>query len=272
MTGRSGERGRGVPELPEAESNRARIEAEALNRTISEIVRGEVSHIDVPSPAEGERLVGHRFTEARRHGKYIFAGSKSGPWIAVHLGMSGSLRPYDEEDGAPDHARWTVAFEGARRLAFCCPRKLGWVRVIDDPDAFLTDKKVGPDILSMGETAFADAIGGTRGAIKSALMNQKKVAGIGNLWSDEILFQTGTSREARGGDLPPDRIAGLYRTARTILSRLVREDAEYDRLPEDWLIHARSSGRGCPRCSGTIGMRKVGGRSAFFCDAHQVRI
>ncbi len=154
-----------MPELPEAEANRRRIEAGRLRRTIEAVCLGpDTRHVDLPDEGARARLVGHQFAEARRHGKVIFAGSNSGPWIAVHLGMTGALRPIEAGDGLPDHARIVVAFEGSRR------------------------------------------VGGGRGAVKSALMSQKKLAGIGNLWSDEMLFQTGTppgcggARSAAGAD------------------------------------------------------------------------
>ena len=76
-----------MPELPEAEANRRRIEDQCLNRTIDDAVLGDnVSYIELPGDNERGRLVGRQFTQTHRHGKLIFAGSQSGPWICVHLG------------------------------------------------------------------------------------------------------------------------------------------------------------------------------------------
>lgn len=137
-----------MPELPEAEANRRRIAASCLNRTIVSV----------------------------RHGKVVLAGSRGGPWIAVRLGMTGSLRPHGPDDPAPDFARLVTAFEGGTRLALRCPRKLGSVEVAEGPDAFVAAAGLGPDALDIDRETFASRIGTTRGAVKSALMAQDKIA------------------------------------------------------------------------------------------------
>ena len=259
-----------MPELPEAEANRRHIEAEALNRTIRDVELGEVAHLDVPGPNALARLKGHRFTEARRHGKAVFAGSASGPWIAVHLGMTGRLVAYDE-GGEPENPKVIFVFEGDRRLAFLNTRKLGSLEIVDDPEAHIAEKGLGPDALRIGAEDFAGRVGGGRGAIKSALMNQKKIAGIGNIWSDEILFHSDIAPMVKGSDLSDDRIGKLFDQTGALLSRGVEVNADYGKLPEDWLLHHREDGAGCPRsgCSGTIRKKTVGGRAAHYCDTHQ---
>lgn len=240
-----------------------------LNRTIEAVELGEVAHMEVPGDNARSRLVGHRFTETRRHGKAIFAGSKSGPWIAVSLGMTGSLRPFDAGGEAPDYAKVTIAFEGDRRLAFRNPRKLGTMEVIDDPDAWISDKGLGPDAMEVGRDAFAGIVGATRGAVKSALMAQTKIAGLGNLWSDETLFRAGVAPGAVADRLGHDSLATLHAEMRHVLGHLLEANADYSTIPDDWLFPHRDAGGECPRCGGTIRKSKVGGRSAFACDRHQ---
>tara|TARA_B100000678_G_scaffold288412_1_gene296825 strand:+ start:275 stop:1057 length:783 start_codon:yes stop_codon:yes gene_type:complete len=259
-----------MPEAPEAEANRLRIERECFNRTIEAAEPGEdVSYFELPGDNERARLVGHQFTQTHRHGKLIFAGSKTGPWICVHLGMTGSLRPFDEEDGAPDYVKFLIRFEGDRRLAFRCPRKLGWVRVIDSPEEEIERIGFGPDALEIGRDAFVEAIGGSRGAIKSALMAQKKLAGIGNLWSDEILYRVGIDPERKGTDLGEDTLERMYDEMHHVLEAVMETEARYSKLPGDWLIRIRKEGAQCPRCDGKIVKTKVGGRSAYHCASHQ---
>lgn len=259
-----------MPELPEAEANRLRVERDCLHRTIEAAEPGDdTSYIELPGDNERARLVGHQFTRTHRHGKLIFAGSESGPWICVHLGMSGSLRPFDEADGPPDYAKFLIRFEGERRLAFRCPRKLGWVRVGDSPEAEIERIGFGPDALEIGRDAFAEAIGDSRGAIKSTLIEQKKLAGVGNLWSDEILYRTGIDPERKGTDLADSQLGDIYDAMRNILRAVVDAEADYSKLPDDWLIHTRNEGAECPQCGGEIVRTKVGGRSAFHCTRHQ---
>ena len=259
-----------MPELPEAEANRRRIADACLNRTIERVSLGDdIQHIELPGGNERARVVGHQLTEARRHGKLILAGSKTGPWIGVHLGMTGSLRPYDESGGPPDYTKLVIAFEGDRRLAFRNPRKLGWVRVFDDPGAFLASEGYGPDALSISRGTFRDVIGATRGAVKSALTAQKKVAGIGNLWSDEMLFQTGTSPTATAANLPGAKLDALFDAMHRAFETVIEVNMDYDKLPLDWLIANRREGAKCPRCGGRIVKTKVGGRTSYYCEGHQ---
>ncbi|MBB3033061.1 DNA-formamidopyrimidine glycosylase family protein [Alteriqipengyuania lutimaris] len=259
-----------MPEAPEAEANRLRIERKCLNRTMEAAEPGEdTEYIELPGDNERARLVGHQFTQTHRHGKLIFAGSKTGPWIGVHLGMTGSLRPFDEEDGAPDYTKFLIRFEGDRRLAFRCPRKLGWVRVVDNPEEEIERIGFGPDALEISRDAFVEAIGSSRGAIKSALMAQQKLAGIGNLWSDEILYRVGIGPERKGTDLSEEKLAQMYDEMRDILKAVMDTEATYRKLPDDWLIRHREEGAQCPRCDGEIVRTKVSGRSAYHCDRHQ---
>lgn len=230
---------------------------------------GEVSHVELPIAAERNRLIGTQFTRTRRHGKYIFAGSQNGPWLHIHLGMSGSLRVYEEGDDAPDYARLTVIFEGTRRLAFRDPRKFGRIRLVEDVDDFVAEKRLGPDAMEIGDNAFASAIGGTRQAVKSALLDQSKMAGVGNLWSDEALYRCGIMPDARGTDIDAATIAHLRRAVQDIMGYVMSRNADYSQLPNDWLIHHRKDGADCPRCGGTITKKKVGGRTAYHCPDHQ---
>ena len=259
-----------MPELPEAEANRARIEDGALNRTIVQMrVGNDVRHMDLPSPRDRAIFAGRQFTRTHRHGKYIFAGSADGPWMAVHLGMSGSLRVHDGDDAAPDYARLTVVFEGDRRLTFRCPRKFGWIKAIDTPQTFIAQTGLGPDAMQIDRAAFMSCIGGTRGAVKSALMAQGKLAGIGNLWSDEALFRAGIAPDARASDLGEGCVGTLFQAVRDVLQGVLDTNADYGKLPEGWLIHRREVGRACPRCNGEIAKKTVGGRTAYHCPTHQ---
>ena len=259
-----------MPELPENEAQRLILERECLNRTIEAVELGDdTSYIELPGDNERARLIGHQFTETRRHGKNIFAGSKTGPWMTVHLGMTGSLIPFDAPDDSPDHTKLMIHFKGDRRLAFRCPRKLGHVRVIDDPDSYIEHEKLGPDALSITEGQFVETFGKTRSAIKSALLKQDKMAGVGNLWSDEALFQSALHPEARANELGKERLAELFDIMQKVLEGVVKVEAHYKDLPDDWLIRHRKDGAECRRCGGSIRNKKVGGRTAYFCNKHQ---
>ncbi|NNE51297.1 MAG: DNA-formamidopyrimidine glycosylase [Sulfitobacter sp.] len=258
-----------MPELPEAEAARKRIADGALHRTIEGFSLGEVTYMDLPGENDRERLIGTQFTRTHRHGKYIFVGSTHGPWLHIHLGMAGSIRVLDAGDDLPKFIRFTVEFEGGNRLHFRDPRKFGHIQVVDDLDTFIEDKGLGPDALTIGDNAFATNVGGTRGAVKSALLSQKKLAGVGNLWADEALYRAGIDPETRAVDLKADRLRHLHRSVREILQAVVDTDAIYAKLPDDWLIHHREEGDACTRCEGTIRKKTVGGRTSYYCPDHQ---
>ena len=260
-----------MPELPEAEANRRRIEDRCLNRTIEEAVPGDdVTYIELPGDNERARLAGRQFTETRRHGKLIFAGSKTGPWICVHLGMTGSLIPFDEgREEEPNATKFLIRFQGDRRLAFRCPRKLGWVRVVDSPEDEIARIGFGPDALEISEEDFVAVIGGTNGAVKSALIEQKKIAGIGNLWSDEILFAVGVMPGTKASDIDESSLRDMHGVMQDKLHAVLKVDADYSKLPDDWLVRHRKKGAECRKCGGTIRNTTVGGRNAYYCDNHQ---
>lgn len=259
-----------MPELPEAEAARKRIADGVLYRTIEGFTLGEVSQVELPSRSERDSLIGTQFTRTHRHGKHIFVGSKDGPWLHIHLGMAGSLRVADTGVDLPDYVRLSVNFEGGTQLHFRDPRKFGHVALVTDIDTFIQEKRLGPDALTMGDNAFAENIGSTNGAVKSALLSQKKLAGIGNLWSDEALYHTGIDPAAKANALASDKINALHGAVRSILKAVVDTDATYSKLPEHWLIHHRKDGAACTQCDGTITKKTVGGRTSFHCPDHQV--
>lgn len=259
-----------MPELPEVETARRLVENECLNRTTTAVEPGEdTKFVTLPGGNELARFVGHRFTQARRQGKQLLFGSEQGPWLAVHLGMSGSLRPFDIPAEPPPRTRWLISFEGTRRLAFRDPRKFGATYVVDDPEAFLSARKLGPDALTITAKKFIATIGASKAPIKAALLNQQRIAGVGNLWSDEVLFQTGIDPATRADTLDAKALEKIRKSLQPILRAVIDSGARYRKLPEDWLIRHRKKGAECRRCGGIIDHCKVGGRTAYFCTRHQ---
>ena len=100
-------------------------------------------------------------------------------------------------------------------------------------------------------------------------MKQDKMAGVGNLWWDETLFQAGLHPERRANELSEDCLADLRTTMRRVLHQGVKVEADYKELPHDYLIRHREKGAECRRCGGEITSAKVGGRTAYFCSSHQ---
>jgi formamidopyrimidine-DNA glycosylase len=250
------------PELPEVELFARYFARHALGQRVARVrVLDERILGEIRKDAFVRKLRGRTFANVRRHGKHLFADA-GGPWLHLHFGMSGDLA-YLRDEEAPRFARVMFDFDNGARLAFEDMRLFGVADLVDDPDAFIRDKGLGPDPLDPQLTAkqFA-ALVDRRAAIKSVLMSQEIVAGLGNLYVDEILYQTG---------IAPRRIANRVRKPAEMfaaMQRILRTAIEGD-LPHDALIHHREEGERCPRCGGTLRRSVVFGRTTYFCAKHQ---
>lgn len=187
----------------------------------------------------------------------------------MHFGMTGSLTAYDEADEESRFARLVFHFAGGRRLAFNNMRKFGWLELTDSPQEYLEREEIGPDALAVSRPSFHERIGSSGAMIKSALMNQKKIAGLGNVYSDEILFQTGIRPDAKAKQLSRERTDKVFDAMREVLQKTIELDADRTRMPDGWLAPIRTEQTQCPRCKGAIATKTVGGRTAYFCPECQ---
>ena len=262
-----------MPELPDVEIFRQYLQATALHQQIRQVRVEEPDLLDGVSPGRlRKQLEGESLQSAVRHGKYLFAEAGDRGWLVLHFGMTGFLKYFRDDGSRPDHVRLSLQFAGGYRLAYACPRKLGRIAWWETIEGFVADRKLGPDPLAEGFDAgdFGALLEKRRGSIKGLLMNQEALAGIGNIYSDEILFQAGihprtTVAELRGEG---QRIFGhLKDVLRGAIECRVGEQG----WPEGWLLPHREPGAECPRCGGRIERVKVVGRSAYLCTEHQMR-
>lgn len=188
-----------MPELPEVELFKRHLDRTSLGRTISR-VRVNDSRILGPSAARlGARLVGARLRSSRRHGKYLLVALGKPGWLVLHFGMNGSLVHFKKAAEEPRYDRLRLDFADGHHLAYVNPRLLGRVELVADAEDFIARERLGLDALDRRLTlaAFARDVGARRRDIKSVLMDQSVVAGIGNIYSDEILFQARLHPRAR---------------------------------------------------------------------------
>lgn len=303
-----------MPELPEVEAARRKVEGEALNRTVETVsVSPDGMTMDVSEKTLRGALLGHRLTAARRHGKHLFirSGEERGRWLRLHLGMTGEILVLEGEEGTdvtgqaaaaaggseparsgsaesgpleshggagerpgqhdPEHDRLRLDFVGDRSLVFRCPRKLGAIGLVDSPESFVEENGLGPDVLSddFDLRDLRGVLDGRRGAIKSALMNQEILAGVGNEYSDEALFQAGIHPGTAVSSLDEDDVKELWRVLKRVLEKAVDVRFRGGRVPSAWLLRHRDDGEKCPRCGGTIRNEQIAGRSSYLCPDHQ---
>jgi formamidopyrimidine-DNA glycosylase len=256
-----------MPELPEVETFRRYIEAGSL---CSPIVRVEVRNRTVLAiaPEELERRTrGAMFLSVHRHGKQLFLELSSGGWLTWHFGMTGE--PVLFRDGEePRFPRVLFHFPDAV-LAHDDPRmlgRIGWTATVEE---FISRKRLGPDALSISRSDFVERFARARGAVKPALMDQHRMAGVGNIYADEVLFQTRLDPRTEVGRLSRRDLEKMHRNMRRVLRLSIDRGTDLSRFPRSYLLHHRHRGASCPGCGGAVETVTLGGRTTYFCPACQ---
>jgi formamidopyrimidine-DNA glycosylase len=264
-----------MPELPDVEVYRRRFEAHGLNKTVAKAqVREPGDMVEGLSGKKlAERLEGHRFTRTRRHGKHLLAHLGQDGWLTLHFGMTGDLVPFDPDaDEEPRYTKLRLDFEGGGTdgaLAYVNKRKLGRIGHVEDAEAFVAGQDLGPDALEVSESDFLGRLSAKRGNVKGALMDQTLVAGIGNVYADEILFHAHVHPETALPALDRPAREKLFHALRKVLKTAIDcgagSETLLERLPEDFLLAHREAGAHCPVCGGAIEKISAGGRSGYAC-------
>lgn len=163
-----------MPELPDVEVFRKYLDEMALHQSLEKVEMFASDVLDGISRKQLQSRVKERQLESTaRHGKYLFAKVSDDGYIVFHFGMTGYLHYFKNSDQSPKHARALFSFDNGNYLAFVLQRKLGRIAMAEDIDSFVKKRNLGPDALdkSFGLESFKKALEGTRGSIKSALMN-----------------------------------------------------------------------------------------------------
>ncbi len=264
-----------MPELPEVETIvrylRPRIRGKRILEFYSNTPRLFRHH---RNPAEVEKAVGGRVIEkVRRLGKNIIFQLSGGRCLVIHLMMTGAilLNPREKRK----HDRMVLRLSGNTRLVFNDIRKFGTCRVVEGPEAL-----VGPDAFSVGFTKFKDLISSRRGAIKSVLLNQRVVAGIGNIYADEILWYAGIRPTRKADSLCEEELRAVHGAMQKVLKLAIKKEGtsmrDY-RKPDDsegGYYGVRKAyqreGEKCSRDGAVIKRIVIGQRSTHYCPRHQL--
>ncbi len=251
-----------MPELPDVEIYKKYLDATSLYKKIKETVvtNGKILE-GVSARRLAKDLKGRTLKSTRRHGKYLFVEMDSFRWLVLHFGMTGNLAFYCRDRDTPEYGRVILSFTDGCCLAYISRRLLGKVALTGDPDAYLVERGLGPDAASLDLRGFRDALG-TRGQAKSTLMNQRHIAGIGNIYSDEILYRAGIYPGRDAGSLTKKETKELYRAMKRIMMTAVKKNADPEKMPRSWLLPLRGSEAKCPLCGGTVRSMKAAGRTA----------
>lgn len=261
-----------MPELPEVETFKRYLDSTSLHQKITGIdVRDAYVLKRVSQRELARRLKGRLFENSRRHGKHLFVRAGNELWLRLHFGMTGSLEYLQQHQEAPKTARVIFRFAYNCRLGFDDQRKFGEIELIEDVDEFLQTRRLGPDALEISISQFKAIVGKHRGAVKAILLNQQLIAGIGNLYADEILFRACMHPATAAVSLSDKDLRRLFRAMRYVLVKAIALKTDFNRLPKSWLLTHRGKRGRCPRCGRALKSATTGGRTSWFCAHCQER-
>jgi formamidopyrimidine-DNA glycosylase len=264
-----------VPELVEVEAYRQLAERSALGR--------EIAAVDTPDgwylkggtgPGDFAMLIGCRLTVARRRGKLLMldtdlGAGEPGPVLGLRFGMTGRLLVDDDvgvdelrHSSTRDNRAWdrfALGFADGGRLAVRDPRRLGGVML--DPG----EDRLGPDAATATPAQLRAALGGSRVALKARLMDQTRLAGVGNLIADEALWRAGLAPGRPAGSLSAPELRRLHRHLAATVADLGARGGSHT----GDLMAQRCPGGNCPRDGEPLRRDRVGGRTTWWCPRHQ---
>lgn len=262
-----------MPELPDVQVFKEYLDATSLRQRIEDVdVAGAGRMLQgVTRQALAAALVGRALVSSRRHGKHLFARVRGDGWLWLHFGMTGSLAYGTRGSAPPAHTRLRLDFARGTHLAFVDVRKFGRIGIVEDVDGFLADAGLGPDALGLDLATFRAAVQGGRGAIKPLLMDQTVLAGLGNIYTDEVLFAAGVDPRAHVDRLDEPTVRALHRAIQRVLRAAIAARADVERMPRGFLLPQRHAGGVCPRCGRPLQQLKMGGRTSYLCPHDQPR-
>jgi formamidopyrimidine-DNA glycosylase len=270
-----------VPELPEIETVRRGLAPELTGRRVVGVSVHEARLRGGVAPEFAERLTGRRITGLARRGKYLLAALDDGRIWLVHLGMTGRLTLAFPGAAPERHDHVVIELDDGRVLTYNDARRFGRLAILE-PGALAAETVAG--IEPLGPAFTPDALfaltRGRRTSIKVLLMDQRRIAGLGNIYVNEILFRAGIRPGRRAARLTREACAGIVTATAAVLADAIRRGgssiSDYrDGLGRRGWFQLRHrvydrAGEPCRRCGTTIRTRVIVGRSSFYCPGCQV--
>jgi formamidopyrimidine-DNA glycosylase len=272
-----------VPELPEVET---------VRRAIAPVLEGaRLEHVEIrdarlvrpfaPALVAGE-LVGERVGDVGRRGKYLIVGFESGRALLVHLRMTGSLR-YAERGALADdpHTRAVLRLDNGLDVAYRDVRRFGTWEIFEDGDLDpYLEARLGPEPLGpLSATRLGVRLAGRRAPLKAALLDQRTIAGLGNIYVDEALWISCLHPLRVAGSLDEPELSRLHRAIRRVLRKAIERqgstlrdyaqpDGSYGSMQDEFRAYGRG-GEPCDRCGTPLVRTVVGGRTTTYCPQCQ---
>lgn len=269
-----------MPELPEVETTVNELKADLIGRRIVDVRAPWEGAVATPPPPDfARRLRGQRITGLGRRGKFLLFHLDGGDTLIIHLRMTGHLGVVPSAEPLPAHVRLVFTLDDGRELRFRDMRKFGRAYLVASVEDVTGD--LGPEPLDDDFTPEVLRIRlGRRGApIKSILLDQRTVAGIGNIYADEALFYAGIHPQRPGKSLTETETERLHAAIRRVLREAIADGGtsldSYRRPDGSRGQHAeriaifRKAGTPCPRCGASVVRIVLSGRGTHFCPRCQ---
>jgi formamidopyrimidine-DNA glycosylase len=272
-----------VPELPEVETVVRDLRTALSGRTFRAVRRTTRKGLRKAWSAAWEQsLAGRTVAALSRRGKWIIVELDDGGRLVLHLGMSGQLTVVDAAEPMADHTHLVFDIADGRQLRFRDPRRFGSAVLFADPaalDRFFHRTGLGPEPFGLAADYWRQALAATRRSLKAVLLDQQIVAGVGNIYADEVLFQARLHPMARGCDLDQAAADRLRTAIAEVLERAIagrgttiRDYVGGDGLRGGFQVELSTygqTGEPCPRCRTLIEEMRLAGRSSHFCPRCQ---
>jgi formamidopyrimidine-DNA glycosylase len=270
-----------MPELPEVETIRADLRGRILGDRITGVEVNWSRSIAEPAPAEfAEGVAGRTIEDVGRHGKFLLIRLSGGLHLVVHLRMTGQLLVRNADDPPEKYGRVILCLASGRELRFADLRKFARMWLVDDEGLRAVLGNLGPDALdrALAEN-FEELFAERRGSLKALLLNQAFVAGLGNIYADEVLHRARLHPLRRAESLTPVEVQQLKQAIDDVLAAAIANrgttfsdyrdaSGSKGRNQLDLAVYGRT-GKPCPRCETPIERTRVSQRSTHFCPRCQ---
>lgn len=245
-----------MPELPDVEVYR-RIAQKSVRKPIREVSIKEPAIVSFSKRTANKYVKAKKIHKTSRHGKFMFLHLAK-KTLALHFGMTGDISY--RKGNPPEYCAMQLKFAGSYSLSIITKRKLGKIELTDD--AKNLTKPLGSDALRIRQKNFYKIMQASSKGIKSALMDQEAISGIGNIYSDEILFHSKIHPKKKAKKLDDAQIKKLHKSMREVLTTAIKAGADPNKMPKNYLINHRGQGE---KVQGhKIKKIKINSRSTYF--------
>jgi formamidopyrimidine-DNA glycosylase len=257
-----------MPELPEVETFKQYFESTSLNKQIKNIKIKDIRILSIEESVFINAIRGKKFNSVIRHGKFLFVECNS-VFLVMHFGMTGDLEYYKKGEEEPKYSKVLFEFTNNHILSYISTRMFGKLDITDDYKKYINKNRLGPDALAMSYDEFLMSLKRRTTNAKTALMNQSIICGIGNIYSDEILFRTRINPLTKINLLEEHQLKELFTNIKETLEYGIRKKGDLATYSSKLIIPHRSEEENCPVCQTPIKRYEILGRHGFFCPTCQ---